>query len=229
MAPASSAAALHPSVLNTLPWAVPFPLHTESWDGWGETDMVTYPGPKRNPSVWGSSPSARQRGCGAWVSLAPRPASGNTKISRGCSMSRCLGHGHQGTCPTQFLSGTSTVITATLGFCTRVKYVHAQALLGESKQDCVPSPPLLIILHRWGLVMLPAGEKFPKWLLMAVAEAARIDSAAIDGHSRQQSRVRDTWSRKIPQQESRDRSCGLINTHCMWRDSTIKQVAGGRC
>lgn len=153
-----------------------------------------------------------------------------TPSSRGCSVSRHLGHGHQGTCPTQFLSRTSTVITAALGFCTSVmKCVRAQALLGASKQDRVPFAPLLSVLHCWGLVMLPALEKFPKWLSMAAAKAAQTDSGGIDGHSRQRSRVRDTWSREIPQEESRDRSCRLINTHCMWRDSKIKQVAGRRC
>lgn len=190
---------------------------------------MTSPWLNRNPSVWGSSPSARQRSWGAWVSLAPRPASGNTKVSRG-EVCVCLGHDHQGTCPTQFLSGTSTVITATLGFCTCVmKYVRSQAPLGASKQDHVPFSPLLSILYQWNLVMFPAGEKFPKWQLTAAAEVAQIDSGGIDGHSRQQRGVRETWSREIPQKKSRDRSCGLINTHCMWRDSKIKQVAGGRC
>lgn len=143
-----SAAALHPSVLHPLLWAVPHPLRTESCAEWGETDVVTSPQPNRNPSVWGSSPSARQRGCGVWVSLAPRPASGNTKVSRGCSVSHCLGHGHQGTCPAQLLSRTSTVITAALGSGAYVtKDVCAQALLGASKQDHVPFAPLLSILH----------------------------------------------------------------------------------
>lgn len=139
MVPASppSAAALHPTVLHPLLWAVSYPLHTESWTGWGETDMVTSPWPNRSPSVWGNSPSARQRGWGAWVSLAPRPASGN--ISRGCSISHCLGHGHQGTCPTQFLSRTSTVITAALGFCTCVmKYVRLSS--GQARWTVSPLP-----------------------------------------------------------------------------------------
>lgn len=60
-------------------------------------------------------------------------------------------------------------------------------------------------------------------------EAARIDTVGIDGHGRQQSRLRDTRSREIPQEESGDRSCGLINTYCVRRNSKIERTAGGRC
>lgn len=64
---------------------------------------------------------------------------------------------------------------------------------------------------------------------MAVVETAQIDTGGIDRHGRQRSRVRDTRSRDILEEELGDRSCGLINTHCMWRDSKIERAAGGKC
>lgn len=64
-----------------------------------------------------------------------------------------------------------------------------------------------------------------KCVSMAAVEAAQVDTVGIEGHSRQQSRLRDTLSREILQEESGNRSCGLINTRCVWRDSKIEQAA----
>lgn len=82
----------------------------------------------------------------------------------------------------------------------------------------------LFAQHLCTTVMLLAGKKkkSPKWLSMAVVETAQIDTGGIDRHGRQRSRVRDTRSRDILEEELGDRSCGLINTHCMWRDSKIE-------
>lgn len=101
-----------------------------------------------------------------------------------------------------------------------------------SKLDSVPSTLPLSVFAPPGSGDAPSWrERNPpdKRLSTAAVEAAQIDTGGIDGHGRQRSRLRDTRNREILQEESGDRSCGLINTHCMQRDSKIERAAGGRC